>query len=200
VLFGVAAVFALDYLWRNARPAAMLATAGYGLMLAAALLFPAFGISSRAQEYAHPATLNGIAHYRYTQPDEHAALMWLRQNVEGAPVIVEAIGGQYSPQGHGRVSATSGLPTLLGWAGHEYQWRGSTPEPPEREAAVEQIYGGRDWTTARELLDRYGVRYIYVGPLEVSTYGPHVLERFQQQRLEVAYANESVIIYRWSPS
>jgi YYY domain-containing protein len=200
VLFGVAAVFALDYLWRNARPAAMLATAGYGLMLAAALLFPAFGISSRAQEYAHPATLNGIAHYRYTQPDEHAALMWLRQNVKGAPVIVEAIGGQYSPQGHGRVSATSGLPTLLGWAGHEYQWRGSTPEPPEREAAVEQIYGGRDWTTARELLDRYGVRYIYVGPLEVSTYGPHVLERFQQQRLEVAYANESVIIYRWSPS
>ena len=200
VLFGVAALFALDYVWRNSRPVALLATAGYGAMLAVALLFPAFGISSRAQEYAYPPTLNGIAHYLYTQPDEHAALMWLRQNVEGAPIIVEAIGGQYSPQGHGRVSATSGLPTLLGWAGHEYQWRGSTPEPPEREAAVQEIYSGRDWTTARELLDRYDVRYIYVGPLEVSTYGPNILERFQQQRLEVAYANESVIIYRWSPS
>ncbi|MFW6069744.1 MAG: DUF2298 domain-containing protein [bacterium] len=199
ILFGVAALFALDYLRRAARPAAALAAVGYGAMLLVALLFPAYGISSRAAEYGGPATLNGIAHYQLSQPDELAALTWLRQNVEGAPVIVEAVGGQYSPQGHGRVSATSGLPTLLGWAGHEYQWRGSTPEPPERETAVERIYSAADWDETRTLLDRYDVHYIYVGPLEISTYGAQAREKFDG-RLPVAYANDSVVIYRWSPS
>ncbi|HSM56811.1 MAG TPA: DUF2298 domain-containing protein [Candidatus Sulfomarinibacteraceae bacterium] len=199
VLFGVAALFALDHLRRVARPAAVVAATGYGVMLLGALLFPAYGISSRAAEYGGPPTLNGIAHYELSQPDELAALTWLRQNVDGAPVIVEAVGGQYSPQGHGRVSATSGLPTLLGWAGHQYQWRGSTPEPPERETAVERIYTGADWEETHALLDRYDVHYIYVGPLEVSTYGAQAREKFDG-RLPVAYANDSVVIYRWSPS
>jgi YYY domain-containing protein len=199
ILFGVAALYALAYLWQTARSGAILATAGYGTMLAVALLFPALAISSRAQEYAHPPTLDGIDHYRYTQPDEYAALTWLRQNVAGKPVIVEAVGGQYSPQGHGRVSATTGLPTLLGWAGHEFQWRGQTPEPNRRDAAVNLIYADANWEETADLLDRYEVTYVYVGPLEVSTYGQGVRDKFDG-RLEVAFANESVIIYRWLPS
>ena len=35
----------------------------------------------------------------------------------------------------GRVAANTGLPTVLGWPGHEWQWRGSDhPEPGRREA------------------------------------------------------------------
>src|SRR5690606_11959089 len=131
ILLGVSALFALDTLWRRLRAVAILVGAAYGAILVIALLFPYFGVRSRALEYALPPTLNGIAHYEAAQPGELAALNWLRQNVEGAPVIVEAVGGQYSPQGHGRVSATTGLPTLVGWAGHQYQWRGTTPEPAE---------------------------------------------------------------------
>lgn len=199
ILFGVAAVYGLGVLWRLSRGPALLATAAYGTMLAGALLFPVFAISSRAQEYSQPPTLNGMAHYRLSQPAELDALQWLRENVRGAPVIVEAVGGQYSPQGHGRVSASTGLPTLLGWAGHEFQWRGETPEPGAREAAVELIYSDGNWQETQQMLDRYGVSYVYVGPLEANTYGQHVREKFAG-RLEVAYANESVIIYRWLPS
>jgi len=199
IFFGVSALFALDYLWRRLRPAALLAAVGYGAMLALALLFPAYGVASRAQEYASPSTLDGLAHYGAMQPGELAALSWLRQNVSDAPVIVEAVGGQYSPQGHGRVSASTGLPTLVGWAGHEYQWRGTTPVPAERERAVETIYTSADWQETVNLLDDHDVSLIYVGPLEVSTYGPAVREKFNG-RLEVAYANDSVIIYRWLPT
>jgi len=198
IMFGIAALFALDYLRRQTRPVARLATAGYGLMLAVALLFPIYGVSSRAQEYGNPSTLNGIAHYRHHSPDEYEALTWLRQNVEGAPVITEAIGGQYSPQGHGRVSATTGLPTILGWAGHEYQWRGDTPEPGIREPAVETIYGDTGWEETAQILNTYDVKYVYVGPLEISTYGSQAAQKFQDL-LEVAYANNDVIIYRWLP-
>ena len=97
------------------------------------------------------------------------------------------------------MSASTGLPTLLGWAGHEFQWRGQTPEPGAREAAAEVIYSEGNWQETQQMLDRYAVSYIYVGPLEANTYGPHVREKFAG-RLEVAYANESVIIYRWLPS
>lgn len=199
IFFGVAALAGLDYLWRTQRSLAWLASAVYGAMLAVALLFPAFGISSRAQEYAAPSTLDGLAHYEVGQPAEAAALRWLRENVEGTPVIVEAVGGQYSPQGHGRVSASTGLPTLVGWAGHEYQWRGSTPVPAEREQAAAMIYGSASWPETAALLDQHNVSLVYVGPLEVSTYGPAVHDKFRDT-LEVAYANDSVIIYRWQPN
>lgn len=194
VLFGVAALVGLDYLLRRARLAGQVATAVYGVLLVLALFFPIYGVPSRAAEYNGPPTLDGVAHLSRNNPDEYAALQWLRQNAKPGEVVVEAVGGQYSS--FGRVSANTGLPTLLGWAGHEYQWRGSTPEPALREPAVQQIYTAPDWPTTANLLNQYGVDYIYLGPLEVGTYGAQVYDKFAG-RLEVAYVNNSVIIYRW---
>ena len=64
----------------------------------------------------------------------------------GDPVIVE--GAQYLEYTHyGRVSAFTGLPTLMGWGGHEYQWRFNWLQQPgrgdvigQRLNAVTQIY------------------------------------------------------------
>ncbi|MCI0648363.1 MAG: DUF2298 domain-containing protein [Chloroflexi bacterium] len=201
VLFGVAALFGLAYLMRHFHRSGLLATAGYGLALAAALLFPVYAVNSRAIEYRgpataeerRPATLNGLT---YLSPDEYEAIMWLRQNVGDAPVIVEAVGGAYT--GYARVSASTGLPTVLGWPGHEYQWRGSTPEPAAREPAVQTIYSLAGWQQTAELLNRYQVAYVYFGPLEQTTYDPQAAQKFEEN-LEVAYRNGSVTIYRWQP-
>lgn len=196
VVFGVTALFALAYLWQIARNTATLATIGYGTLLAIALTFPYFAATSRAQEYGEPPTLDGLAQLNLYNPDEYAAILWLRENVTGSPVIVEAVGGQYS--GFGRISASTGLPTILGWAGHEYQWRGyDTPEPAERDPAVRQIYTDPNWENTSQLLNRYQVAYIYLGSQEIATYGPTIFDKFAN-RLEVAYANNSVIIYRWA--
>jgi YYY domain-containing protein len=204
VLFGVAALFGLSYLMRQVRSLGLAVTAAYGLLLAIALLFPVYAVSARAQEFRGPAiaeqraqpTLNGLAHVARHNPDEYAALMWLRENVTGTPVILEAVGGSYT--GYGRVSAGTGLPTVLGWPGHQHQWRGTTREPARREPAVETIYSRPDWDQTMELLNRYQVAYIYVGGLERSSYGLDGLAKFEQS-LPVAYANGSVTIYRWQP-
>jgi YYY domain-containing protein len=207
ILFGVAALFALDYLWQEfaagaRRLAPVLATTGYSLALLAGLMFPYYAIQSRTAEYRgtdrrYPATLDGLAQMERFNPDEYQAIIWLRQNVSGTPVIVEAVGGQYT--GFARVSASTGLPTVLGWAGHEYQWRGSsTPEPAQREPAVEQIYNQPNWGNTDELLNQYQVEYVYLGPLEVNSYGTQGKEKFDE-RLEVAYSNNNVTIYRWQP-
>ncbi|GIK54594.1 MAG: hypothetical protein HND44_00840 [Chloroflexi bacterium] len=212
-LFGVAAIFGLYALWRAtagvARIVPALTAAGYGLALLLSLLFPFYAIQSRAvefrgradAEFRQPPTLNGLAAMQNFNFDEYAAIQWLRENVDGAPVILEAVGGQYSE--YGRVSASTGLPTLLGWAGHEYQWRGSsTTEPALRDPAVRDIYTAAAWenSNAAQLLDRYGVELIYLGNLERSAYGllGPALQKFSD-RLEVAYQNNSVTIYRWLP-
>ena len=218
-MFGVAAVFALDYLLATRqrggqRLIAVGTTAVYVTLLAVALLFPFYAVQSRAAEYRgpardstgarlerQPATLDGLAALQRANPSEYEALAWLRDNAvvsgEAPPVVLEAVGGQYSA--FGRVAANTGLPTVLGWAGHEWQWRGSDhPEPGRRGPLVEQIYSTPDLTAVAALLDELNVRYIYVGDLEAATYGGVGLEKFRD-RLEVAFANDRVTIYRWQP-
>jgi uncharacterized membrane protein len=221
-MFGVAAVFGLDYLWATRRSAgskavAAIATAGYLALLAVALLFPIYAVNSRAAEYRgpaqsadgaplerQPATLDGLAWMARYNPSEYDAILWLReqaalwrlQSPDGPPpVVLEAVGGQYS--GYGRVSAGTGLPTVLGWPGHEWQWRGSDhPEPGRREPIVEQIYTTPDLGVVGFLLDQFDVAYIYVGDLEREQYGEAGLQKFSDA-LEVAFANDRVTIYRW---
>jgi YYY domain-containing protein len=208
VMFGVAALFAIGYLWQgwrgSSRIAPILATIPYALAFMLALLFPIYAVNSRALEYRgpatastrQPATINGLAQVERYNPDEYAAILWLRENVSGTPVILEAVGGQYS--GYGRIAASTGLPTILGWAGHEYQWRGNTPEPGLREPAVNEIYSAPDLLSVVDLLNHYSVEYIYVGDLEQGLYGPSGLDKFAAQ-LDAAYSNNSVTIYRWQP-
>jgi uncharacterized membrane protein len=190
-------------------------TAVYLALLAVALMFPILAVRSRAIEYRgpayaadgsalerQPATLDGLAYLRRFNPSEYEALMWLRGQtayIDGPPpVVLEAVGGQYS--GYGRVSAITGLPTVLGWPGHEWQWRGGDhPEPGRREPLVEQIYTSPDLGVVGFLLDQFNVAYIYVGDLEREQYGPGGLEKFSDG-LEVAFANDRVTIYRWQPS
>ena len=107
-MFGVAGLFALDYLWHELKGAARVVpgvvTVGYTAVFALTLLFPYYAVQSRAAEFRgsptaetrQPATLNGLAHVERFNPDEYDALMWLRQNVNGTPTILEAVGGQYS--------------------------------------------------------------------------------------------------------
>jgi YYY domain-containing protein len=216
VMFGVAGLFGLSYLWMAAKEGSRKwvpsgVTVMYTAVFLLTLLFPYYAIQSRAIEYRgpiesanrQPATLNGLAQMATFRPDDYAAVLWLRENVSGTPTIVEAIGGQYSPEGHGRISASTGIPTLLGWAGHEYQWRGyDTPEPAERDPVVRNIYTAPGWENSdiQTALSQYDVAYIYVGDLERSTYGVNGrlpgLNKFNEQ-LEVAYQNGSVTIYRW---
>jgi YYY domain-containing protein len=194
VLFGVAALYGLGFLWQRARSAGLVAAVLYGALLMVALTFPLFAVNSRAGEYAGTPTLNGIVYYPAAEAE---AIFWLRNNVAGTPVIVEAVhpdGGQYSD--FGRVAASTGLPTVLGWVGHQHQWRGSTLETSRRQPAVDLIYSSRDWSQTAATLDQYGVAYIYVGPREIATYGSIAREKFDG-RLEVAFANDTVTIYRW---
>ena len=63
----------------------------------------------------------------------------------------------------------------MGWPGHEDQWRGGHPEAEQqivqREEDVRTIYSSGDEAVVRGLIDKYRIRYIYVGPTERFVYG-----------------------------
>jgi len=130
---------------------------------------------------------------RNSRPGEYDAIQWLTKNVTGRPVIMEAIGDSFSE--FGRVSAYTGLPTVLGWKGHEWQWRGSFAPQGSRAADVDAAYSTTDVQAARTVLDKYQVELVYVGPLERQTYEAPALDKFRQF-MDVAYENAEVTVYQ----
>ena len=134
-------------------------------------------------------------------PEGAAAIAWLRANAPGDAVILEAVGDQYDGRGIGAsaISASTGLATVLGWAGHEEQWRGGDPlsyaQIAPRKADVTEIYSGTDTLKAAELLKQYKVDYIYVGVAEQATYDqldPNKLAQLGEQ----VFQQGNVTIYR----
>lgn len=177
----------------KSRALGRLVAAAAALLVVAGLVYPLAATPAKIQGSQPPATLDGAAFYQKIRPDDYAAIQWLSRAAVGRPVVLEATGGEYSE--YARVSTFSGLPSVLGWAGHEVQWRGRGEEPQRRTQDVDAIYGTADPSTMRALLSKYGVRYVFVGSLEVEKYGPGVYNRFEGQ-LEVAHRQGKVVIYR----
>ncbi len=100
--------------------------------------------------------------------EDAEAIYWLKENISDVPVVLEANGDSYS--GFERVSATTGLPTILGWYVHEWLWRNDTADLNQKSADIETIYTSQDEKAVRELLTQYEVSYIFVGAKEREKY------------------------------
>ncbi len=124
-----------------------------------------------------------------------AAINWMRSHVNGNPVELEAgNGGDYDPC-YGRVAAFTGLPTVMGWSGHEYQWRGNDPEIQQRVSDVTTIYATTNDALATRLLRKYNVRYVFAGTSERLIPGAH-LNKFRQF-MHVAFQHAGTTVYTW---
>jgi YYY domain-containing protein len=196
VLMAVASAFAIYWLSRRRSWLRTGFLVGFWLLFAMGMVYPVLGNISRAGNFGGPPTLDGTAYLAESQADDYAAITWLNEHVDGAPVILEVPGsGGSSYVYEGRVSALTGLPTLLGWAGHEGQWRGNYEIQNARDPDIETIYSTLDPQAALTLLDEYGITYVYVGPLERSNYDPRALEKFELF-MDVVYQQDGVTIYR----
>ena len=112
--------------------------------------------------------LNSLTFLDTDFPEDADAIYWLKKNVEGSPVVLEANGDSYT--GYGRVSATTGLPTILGWYVHEWLWRNDIADLNQKAADIETIYTSEDREQIQELLEQYQVSYIFIGSTEREKY------------------------------
>ena len=203
LLLALVGAYALYY-WRRQRPGPGVAPRlGHytwivvvGLLAANSLYYPVGAGLDRAGLLGQGSTLesntlDGLAFLRGSDPGEYEAILWLRDQASWGR-IVEAVGGEWSD--YGRISAGTGLPTVLGWKGHERQWRGSYRPFDGREEDVAQIYRSDDPMEALRLLQGYDVRYVYVGSRERASYGQAGMEKFDDF-LRTAFTAHGVTIY-----
>ena len=192
IVWSMAAAFGSILLWKSIRSRAGRLTFGlfWFVSIAAGLAYPTFALPETTNNFKPgQLNLNGLDFFSYSQSGEAAAIDWLRSAPYGT--IVEAVGGSYSE--FERVSEQTGLPTVLGWPGHESQWRGGAAEMGSREADIQALYRTNAWEEAREILRKYGIRYIYIGSLERATL--RVSEEKFAAHLPIVFQNDSVTIF-----
>lgn len=169
IMMAIASAYAVYYIGTRASGALRVGALGVmAMLILGAMVYPAFAIPSKANDFQNEASLDGTHFVLQNRPDEAAAIDWVRNNAPSDAVILEAPGGSYSE--NDRVSAYSGRPTVLGWGGHELQWRGTYDEPGRREPLIETVYQNQDETRIRDIVAEFGIDYLVVGPMEMEKY------------------------------
>lgn len=185
----------------------------FALLVFIGMLYPIFASRAKIADRFVPDSppgLNGMDYMNaatYHDRDkalplvfDRQAIDWLRQNVDGSPVILEGNAPLY--HWGSRVSIYTGLPTVIGWDWHEKQQRSIIDGGiiDRRIATVAEIYNTRDLNRALGQMKRFDVKYVYVGDMERAFYEQPGLDKFDSMvkagMLEVAYTNERVKIYR----
>ena len=144
--------------------------------------------------------LDGLVYYN---PDDRAGIDFLAKQAQGQDLVIaesvcpvqlsQCVGNDYTSAS--RISGATGIPTILGWAGHEDQWRGGTADSTRRPmGGCEGTVLDTDMSRVGAIVQKYGVDYIYVGPLERTAFGDAALAKFQS--LPVAFQQGTVTIYR----
>lgn len=130
--------------------------------------------------------------------DERAAIEWVRAHVPGDAVVLQAVGHSYQAE-ESRLSVATARPTVLGWDGHELQWRGREYEAMAagRADAVAAVYAATDPAAFRQALDTWRIRYVLVGPAERRLYGiDAAAEERLRAALDVAFEQGDARVYR----
>jgi uncharacterized membrane protein len=198
------------------------------LVLLAALAYPAMATGPRLAQRFAPGTRSGtldalawmdsgtvpvLGDAEYSEiayAGDAAAIDWLLANVSGTPVIAEASIGPYRCNGS-RISAATGLPTIIGWERHQQQQR-YLETLPQRVEDVRTLYTSADSEVKASILRRYNVEYVVVGDLERlypiannectpsgSEAGIAAFEAMLGTTLEVAHATGGTTIYHVLP-
>jgi YYY domain-containing protein len=216
MLWSLVAAFGVSSMLRHLRGAwNAVYGAGLALVLCMALAYPVLGLLTKTEDFHIPQfiqvgtvartpgaqptqtspfnvwTLDGGEYFRPIYPDDMDAAAWLRTAPPG--IIVEATKTDASYSDFAHISTYSGLPTVLGWPMHEAQWRGSYDPQDSRLDDIRRLYESAGWDDTSSIIQKYNIRYIFIGTLERQTY--HVVEQKFQQHLVPVFQQGQVVIY-----
>ena len=191
ILLSIASAYGTAVLLRRLRGFAnIIFSVIFVIILIVGLTYPVLAFPNKTNGFTPPFgyTLDDFDRVQRENPDEAAAILWLRSAPDG--IIAEATGNPYSNVG--RISIYTGLPTILGWGNHEGQWRDPALQGTRRQD-IETLYVTPDWQTTKSILEQYNVRYVVVGNLERNSY--RVNEEKFNNFLRLVFQQGNVTIY-----
>ena len=189
ILFGICMSYIITrfLLWKKERILQVFGGIGLVLLL---WTFGYFGTSvyswfGNVFDLSEYRGLDATAYLENVFSEDAGAIRWLDETIEGQSVVLEANGDSYSD--YERVSAMTGLPTVLGWYVHEWLWRGDPADLNVRAEDVKQMYTSTDTNEVLRLLEQYHVTYIFVGSKEKEKYGDALNESLLQSIGDIVY-------------
>jgi YYY domain-containing protein len=149
VFFSLSAAYGLSrltpFFLSRADFSAVFWCATCSLLIGISLLYPVLATYSRTEAnyefFGRNATFDGLQYMNRMEVCSRGVVDWANLNIHGTPVVLEAPGDSFTFSSC--VSSSTGLPTVLGWDGHERQWRYRTPAIDEIEARrldIDRIY------------------------------------------------------------
>lgn len=178
-------------------------------LLSMVFVYPFFSTSAYYNNLQNYQGLDGTKYLQTLHPGDYKAISWMNMNIKDQPLILESQGDSYTD--HGRISVHTGFPTILGWAVHEWLWRGAydlsedekktvTPlsivkVPAPRITEISKLYESTVTEEVEQLVNKYGIEYVYVGQLEREKYSNLTEEVFKKIG-KVVYKSGGVTIYK----
>jgi YYY domain-containing protein len=211
VLFGIASAYGIFYALNNLTGLRKAWTAVLMVSIAAASIYPPLAVNSWTKGFSSQPTLDGLAYMSTTTisvegkrimlKGDMEAIRWVNNNIKGSQAILEAVplgapyGQAFDHTYFSRVSALTGLPTVVGWVFALYSWGYQTDVTEPRIKHVNEIYSTLNASRALELLNMYNVSYVFVGSLENLQYPKDGLEKFDSLGQRI-YDDREVRIFK----
>jgi len=127
---------------------------------------------------------------------DYALINWINKNIKRQPVILEASGDSYTD--YARISANTGLPTVIGWSVHEWLWRGTYDIVAPRIADVQTLYTTQSIDIARNLIKKYNISYVVISALERQKY-TNLNEQIFIKLGKLTYQSSETKLYKINP-
>jgi len=181
LLMAVASAIAIVVIWSSLRPlitariATIVVAVGTVAILLLGVTYPVVA-GKQWLDWRNPTRewsgIDGLAYLKdprqgNSSAGEYDAIRWLWNNGTEHDVLLAASGCEWQTS-LGRPAGASGIPSILGWNGHELQWHLANPdinaEMAQRITDVNSLFS----QPSAELLDKYGVTLIYIGDTELQ--------------------------------
>ena len=160
-------------------------------------VYPVFATIGKSGMFRGEPSFDGESYVKKEHPQEYAAILWFR-NLTGQPVVLQASGEPY--QWNTYITAFTGLPTVIGWGGHEINWRSDYTQINTRFSDVNTMYTSLNSDNVNALLRKYNVSYIYFGEIEAKRYGSPRLFDSHPEKFSRAFEYGDVVVYKVEPN
>jgi uncharacterized membrane protein len=115
---------------------------------------------------SEPHHVDGL---RFLKDGDHEAALFLdAHRPPRGEAMLEASGDSFTYAG--RLSAATGIPTVLGWHAHEWLWRNDQEIWQSRATAISEFYQSMDEERRRQFLAFWRIRYVVIGDFERERY------------------------------
>lgn len=160
-------------------------------LLIICLYYPVGASLDRVISMDKPSSLDGLAFIKGNSLGEYESIVKIRDEFPSGRLL-EAVGDDYTT--YGRIASSTGFASPLNWPGHQIQWRGSDFRFDDREVDIATIYQSEDPVLVEQLLHKYQIKFVYLGPREREKYGLIDFEGFMEF-MRIVFESGNVIVY-----